>query len=143
MTFWSVIPVTLAAVYGGYFGAGLSVIILAVLGLLLNDSLNQLNASKQIIAFAVNIAAAIFFLFSKNVVWPLVFLMAVCSLAGGALGGRLASRIQTCHVASGGGRHRRGGFRDLLCARLSLLERRLSSGSAQHELRPDGNLLGG
>jgi uncharacterized membrane protein YfcA len=91
---WAALPVGLAAVYGGYFGAGLSVIVLAVLGLLLDDSLTQLNALKQVISFSVNLAAAIFFLFSGNVVWPVAIVMAVCALIGGNLGGRLAGRIK-------------------------------------------------
>ena len=91
---WGVLPVGLAAIYGGYFGAGLSVIVLAVLGLVLNDSLTQLNALKQLIAFCVNISAAIFFVFSGQVVWSVALVMAVFALAGGALGGRLAGRIK-------------------------------------------------
>lgn len=88
------LPVSLAAVYGGYFGAGLSVIVLAVLGLFVNESLTRLNALKQLIAFAVNVAAAVFFVFSGQVNWPAALVMAVFALIGGALGGRLASRIQ-------------------------------------------------
>ena len=61
---WTVLPVFLASIYGGYFGAGLSVIVLAVLGLVLEDTLTRLNALKQIISFSINIAAAVFFLFS-------------------------------------------------------------------------------
>ena len=57
--------VALAAVYGGYFGAGLSVIILAVLGMLVNDNLTRLNALKQSLALATNVSAAIFFLLSS------------------------------------------------------------------------------
>ena len=91
---WGTLPVGLAAVYGGYFGAGLSVIVLAVLGLVLDDSLTRLNALKQSISFCVNIAAAIFFVFSGYVVWPVALVMAVCALIGGALGGRLAGRIK-------------------------------------------------
>ncbi len=94
MAVWAIIPVGIAAVYGGYFGAGLSVIVLAVLGLMLSDSLTTLNALKQIIAFSVNTAAAIFFVFSGNVVWSLVLVMAIFALIGGALGGRLAGRIK-------------------------------------------------
>lgn len=90
----AILPVGLAAVYGGYFGAGLSVIVLAVLGLTLDDSLTRLNALKQAIAFSTNIAAAIFFLFSGQVVWPVALVMAVGALLGGALGGRLAGRIK-------------------------------------------------
>ncbi len=91
---WAALPVGLAAVYGGYFGAGLSVIVLAVLGLTLEDSLTRLNALKQSVAFSVNIAAAIFFVFSGKVVWSVAAVMAVGALIGGALGGRLAGRIK-------------------------------------------------
>jgi uncharacterized membrane protein YfcA len=88
------VAIGIAAAYGGYFGAGLSVIVLAVLGLVLDDSLTRLNALKQAVAFAVNVAAAIFFLFSGHVVWPAALAMAIGALLGGALGGRLAGRIQ-------------------------------------------------
>ncbi|RPI34857.1 MAG: sulfite exporter TauE/SafE family protein [Chloroflexota bacterium] len=91
---WAVIPVLAAAIYGGYFGAGLSVIVLAVLGLIMDDTLTRLNAMKQFIAFSVNIAAAIFFLFSGQVVWLAAIVMAVGALLGGSLGGRLASRVK-------------------------------------------------
>ncbi|HYB99907.1 MAG TPA: sulfite exporter TauE/SafE family protein [Candidatus Limnocylindrales bacterium] len=83
----------LAAIYGGYFGAGLSVIVLAVLGVALEDSLTRLNALKQAVALATNVAAAVFFLFSGQVVWSAALAMAAGALAGGALGGRLASLI--------------------------------------------------
>ena len=91
---WAALPVGLAAIYGGYFGAGLSVIVLAVLGLVLDDSLTRLNALKQAISFAINIAAAFFLVFSGQVVWSAALVMAVGALAGGALGGRLAGRIK-------------------------------------------------
>jgi uncharacterized protein len=87
------LPVGLAAVYGGYFGAGLGVILLAVLGLILDDSITRLNALKQAIALSANFAAAIYFLFSGEVMWTVVLVMAIGALAGGALGGRLAGRI--------------------------------------------------
>ena len=91
---WVMLPVGLAAVYGGYFGAGVSVIILATLGLVLEDTLTRLNSLKQAVAFSTNIAAAIFFVFSGRVVWPMAVVMAVGALLGGALGGRLAGRIK-------------------------------------------------
>ena len=61
---WVVVPVFIASIYGGYFGAGLSMIVLAVLALVIDDTFTRLNALKQAIAFSVNIAAAAFFLFS-------------------------------------------------------------------------------
>ena len=87
-------PVFLAAIYGGYFGAGLSVIILAVLGLAIEDNLTRLNALKQSIAFAVNVAAATFFVFSGQVVWIAAGVMAIGAVLGGVLGGKLARRVQ-------------------------------------------------
>ena len=88
------LPVFAASVYGGYFGAGLSVIVLAALGLLLDDSLTRLNAMKQAIGFAANTAAAVLFLFSGQVHWPAALVMAAGAVAGGALGGRLAGRVR-------------------------------------------------
>jgi uncharacterized protein len=88
------LPVGLGSIYGGYFGAGLSVIVLSALGLTLEDSLTRLNALKQAVAFAVNIAAAIFFLFSGQVIWSAALVMAVGALVGGILGGKLAGRIK-------------------------------------------------
>lgn len=88
------LPVGLASVYGGYFGAGLSVIVLSALGLTLEDTLTRLNALKQAVAFAVNVAAAIFFLFSGQVIWSAALVMAAGALIGGVLGGRLAGQIK-------------------------------------------------
>jgi len=90
----AVLPVFAASVYGGYFGAGLSVIVLAALGLLVDDSLTRLNATKQAIGFAANTAAAALFLFSGQVWWTAGLVMAVGAVAGGALGGRLAGRVR-------------------------------------------------
>ena len=88
------LPVGLASVYGGYFGAGLSVIVLSALGLTLDDSLTRLNALKQAVAFTVNLAAAVFFLFSGQVLWTAALVMAVGALLGGVLGGRLARYVK-------------------------------------------------
>jgi uncharacterized protein len=82
-----------AAVYGGYFGAGLGVILMAVLGLLINDTLTHLNALKQATSFCINISAAIYFCFSGIVVWPIVAVMVAGALGGGMLGGKLAGKI--------------------------------------------------
>ena len=91
---WMLLSTSLAAVYGGYFGAGLSVILLAVLGLVLEETLTRLNALKQAFALTVNVAAAVFFLFSGKVLWPAAIVMAVGALLGGTLGGRLASCVR-------------------------------------------------
>jgi len=80
------VPIGVASIYGGYFGAGLSVIVLAVLGITLDDSLTRLNALKQAIALSGNVAAALLFLFSGRVVWQAALVMAVGALVGGAMG---------------------------------------------------------
>ena len=94
MTALAIVPVFAASIYGGYFGAGLSVIVLAALGLLVDDSLTRLNATKQAVGFAANGAAAVLFLFSGQVHWAVGLVMAVGAVAGGALGGRLAGRVR-------------------------------------------------
>jgi len=91
---WAVLPVFAASIYGGYFGAGLSVIVLAALGLLIDDSLTRLNATKQAIGFSAYGAAAALFLFSGQVHWLAALVMAVAAVAGGAAGGRLAGRVR-------------------------------------------------
>lgn len=83
-----------AAVYGGYFGAGLGVVLIAVLGIVINDTLTRLNALKQATSFCINITAAVYFCFSGLVVWPYVVVMIAGSLGGGILGGRLAGKIK-------------------------------------------------
>lgn len=88
------LPVLLATVYGGYFGAGMSVIVLAVLGLTVDDTLTRLNAVKQSVALVTNMTAAVYFLFSGQVVWAAALVMAVGALLGGSLGGRLAGKVK-------------------------------------------------
>jgi uncharacterized membrane protein YfcA len=91
---WAVILVGLAAIYGGYFGVAMSVVVLSLLGLMINDSLTRLNAIKQTVAFGANGAAAVIFIFSGKVIWLIALVMAVGALVGGTVGGRLASHIK-------------------------------------------------
>lgn len=89
----SALPIAAAAIYGGFFSAGMSVLLLAVLGLVLDDTLTRLNALKQALAFSVNVAAAVFFLFSDKVIWIAAAVMAIGALFGGAVGGKLAGKL--------------------------------------------------
>lgn len=89
-----VLPLTLAAsVYGGYFGAGMGVIVLAALAVVLDDDLVRLNALKQCVSLAANLTAMAVFVAVTDVAWTFVAAMAAASLAGGVIGGRLVSRI--------------------------------------------------
>jgi len=91
---WLFVFVFLAAVYGGYFGAGLGVMLMAILGLAMSDSLTKLNVLKQAISLSVNLSAAIYFIFSAQVQWLFVIIMMVGAVSGGLLGGKLADKIR-------------------------------------------------
>lgn len=85
--------VSVASVYGGYFGAGLGIMLIAVLGLFSELPFNKLNAVKQLLSFLVNISAALFLVFSGKIVWSLVLVMAPASLVGGHFGGSVATKL--------------------------------------------------
>ena len=87
------IGVFLAAIYGGYFGGGLGIIVLAVLGVVLVDTMTRLNALKQCTSLVVNVCAAAFFVFSADVIWSAAAVMCVGALVGGFSGGRIAHRL--------------------------------------------------
>lgn len=87
------VGIFLAAIYGGYFGGGLGIIVLAVLGIVLIDTMTRLNALKQCTSLVVNACAALFFLTSGHVVWSAAVVMCIAALAGGFSGGRVAHRV--------------------------------------------------
>lgn len=80
-------------VYGAFFGAGLGVMLLAVLGLFLTNSLQRLNALKGVISMVVNGVAAICFAIAAPVAWPAVAAMAPAAFLGGFAGAALARRV--------------------------------------------------
>ena len=87
------VAVFLAAVYGAYFGAGLGIILLAVLGLVIADTLQRLNGLKQVLSVVINSVAVIAYGAFGPVAWTAVAIMAVASLAGGRIGGGFARRL--------------------------------------------------
>lgn len=89
----AILPVGAAAIYGAYFGAGLGVIILAVLGVVIDETLVRANALKQLLSLGINMTAAIVFVVMGTIAWEVAAIVAAGSLAGGMIGGRLASRI--------------------------------------------------
>ena len=90
---FAVVPVAAAAVYGAYFGAGMGVIILAVLAVVIDDTLVRANALKQLLSLVINTCAAVVFLIRGTIAWDVAAVVAVASLSGGLIGGKLASRI--------------------------------------------------
>jgi uncharacterized membrane protein YfcA len=83
----------LGSVYGAFFGAGLGVMTLAVLGLFIRDNLQRINALKGVLSLVINIVAAAFFAFFAPVAWNAVALMLPASVAGGLAGVALARRL--------------------------------------------------
>jgi uncharacterized membrane protein YfcA len=87
------VGLAIAGLYGGYFGAGLGIVLLAGLGLWMKGELTELNAVKQTLSLGINCVAALLFLFSGKVHWGAAAVMALFSLGGGHLGGRIAGRV--------------------------------------------------
>lgn len=83
----------LASVYGGYFGAAQGVLYLSLMGLLLHDTLQRINAVKNILGAVVNGIAAVFFLFVADFDWTAVLLIAVGSTIGGQIGAKVGKRL--------------------------------------------------
>jgi uncharacterized membrane protein YfcA len=80
------------AVYGGYFGAGIGILMLAALGAMGLTNIHRMNGLKNWGAMCINAIAAITFVFSGIVTWPVAAAMAAGGLAGGYGGARLALR---------------------------------------------------
>ncbi|AJC59283.1 integral membrane protein [Streptomyces sp. 769] len=83
----------LASVYGGYFGAAQGIIYLSLMGVLLSDDLQRVNALKNVLTALVNGVAAIFFLFVADFDWTAVALIAIGSALGGQLGATIGRRL--------------------------------------------------
>jgi uncharacterized membrane protein YfcA len=82
-----------SSVYGGYFGAGLGIMLLAILGLFIDDELQRLNALKGLLSLVVGVVAAVSFALFADVRWPAAAVMAAASLVGGRAGVGLARRL--------------------------------------------------
>lgn len=82
-----------AGVYGGYFGAAQGIILVAVLGIFLDDHLQRLNACKNVLAMSVNSVAAVVFVLTTRVDWKVVGVIAVGSTIGGQIGARYGRKL--------------------------------------------------
>ena len=80
-------------VYGSYFGAGIGVMMLAMLGLVIHDSLQHHNALKNAIAGVINGTGVLILAFSPLIHWGVVLVMLASSLLGGLAGGWLSRRV--------------------------------------------------
>ncbi len=85
--------VFLAGVYGGYFGAAQGVLLIAILGLGLAESMQRVNAAKNILALLVNFVAAVVFIAVTDVAWLAAAVIAAGSIVGGQLGATVGRRL--------------------------------------------------
>jgi uncharacterized protein len=82
-----------SGVYGGYFGAAQGILLLAILGLALDEELQRINALKVVLAGLVNLVAAIVFVFAAHVAWLAAALIAVGATLGGLIGAHAGRRL--------------------------------------------------
>jgi uncharacterized membrane protein YfcA len=85
--------VFLAGVYGGYFGAAQGVLVIGLLGVFLTESLQRINAGKNVLVTIVNGSAAAVFVIFAHVNWLVVLLIAAGSSTGGVLGAKFGRRL--------------------------------------------------
>ncbi len=88
---WTAVLTT--GVYGGYFGAAQSVLLIAIMGSLLDEPLQRINATKNVLAALVNGIAAVIFLGTGHVDWAAAGVLAVGAIGGGLLGARIGRRL--------------------------------------------------
>lgn len=86
------------AVYGGYFGAGIGILMLATMGLLGLHHIHEMNAIKTVLASLINIVAAAYFIFAGLVIWPQAVVMTLGATVGYYLGSHLAQKISQQQV---------------------------------------------
>jgi hypothetical protein len=82
-----------AAVYGGYFGAAVSVLVLAILAVTIDDAMQRLNALKVPLAGAMNLVSGVAFAIFGPVHWGYVLVLAPATLVGGRVGASAARRV--------------------------------------------------
>jgi uncharacterized membrane protein YfcA len=83
----------LISIYGGYFGAGIGILMLAAMGLMLKEGLQHANALKNLNALFTNSAAVVLFAIAGPVQWHVAAIMALASLGGGWVGAHFAQRL--------------------------------------------------
>lgn len=88
------VALTLASVYGGYFTAAQGIIYMALMGMLLQDTMQRLNATKNMLAAVVNTVAALFFVFAADIDWTAAALIAVGSTIGGQIGAKVGRKLK-------------------------------------------------
>jgi uncharacterized membrane protein YfcA len=87
------LAVYITGVYGGYFGAAQGILLLAILGVALPQSLHRTNALKNVLAGLVNGVAGVYFIFAAHVEWAPAAIIAGSSIVGAQIGARYGRRL--------------------------------------------------
>ena len=94
---WAIVGASFAqlliAVYGGFFGGGIGILMLALLAIIQMEDIHRMNAVKSLLAAAINGAAVVTFIVAKAVLWPQAVLMIVGAIVGGYGGAHMAQRL--------------------------------------------------
>jgi uncharacterized membrane protein YfcA len=90
---WGVLFQLFVATYGGYFGAGIGILMLGSFSIMGLRNIHEMNAIKTPLAAIINVTAFFFFALKGLVAWPLAILMAVGAIIGGYVGARSAKRV--------------------------------------------------
>ncbi|MFD4672994.1 sulfite exporter TauE/SafE family protein [Lentzea sp. NPDC058450] len=82
-----------AGIYGGYFGAAQGVLVMGIMGVLVSEHLQRMNALKNVLTAFVNLVAGVMFIFIADVAWLVVLLLAVGSVVGGQIGAKIGRKL--------------------------------------------------
>ena len=88
----------LVGIYGGYFGAGIGILMLSSLGFMGIPDIHRMNGVKAVLAAAMNGISLVIFVFERRVDWRFALPMALASIAGGYLAARVARKLPTQYV---------------------------------------------
>lgn len=93
MTGTAFLGVLFTGLYGGYFGAAQGVLMMALLGIILGDGLQRLNALKNVLVATANVAAAVVFIVHGGIAWEAAGIIAIGSIIGGQIGARIGRKL--------------------------------------------------
>ncbi len=88
----------LVAVYGGYFGAGIGILMLTALGFMGLTDIHQANSVKTLLASVINAVSAVVFVIGGLIDWPAAAVMSAAAVVGGYVGARVARKLPTAYV---------------------------------------------
>ena len=90
---WTMLFQLIVGIYGGYFGAGIGIMMLAALSLMGHTDIHQMNGLKNLLAVAINGIAIIYLVFTDLILWETALLMAVGAIVGALIGAGTARRV--------------------------------------------------